>query len=111
VQEICPGAKTTCGLSNVSNGAPTDELRRVLNRTYLIMLRKLGLYSAIVDSYDKELMEYANGGLSDIEELVFKMMDGYEPDMNSLTPKQREYAKSVRVLLGKVLYSHSWLEI
>ncbi len=111
VQEICPGAKTTCGLSNVSNGAPTDELRRVLNRTYLIMLKKLGLYSAIVDSYDKELMEYAKGGLNDIEELVFKMMDGYEPDMNSLSPKQKEYAKSVRVLLGKVLYSHSWLEI
>lgn len=111
VQEICPGAKTTCGLSNVSNGAPTDELRRVLNRTYLIMLKKLGLYSAIVDSYDKELMDYSNGKLANIEELVFKMMDGYEPDMNSLSPKEREYAKSVRVLLGKVLYSHSWLEV
>lgn len=111
IQEICPGAKSTCGLSNVSNGAPTDELRRVLNRTYLIMMRKVGLYSAIVDSYDKELMSYCAGGLQDIEDLVWKMMDGYEPDIKSLTPKQQEYAKSVRVLTGKVLYSHSWLEV
>jgi 5-methyltetrahydrofolate corrinoid/iron sulfur protein methyltransferase len=110
VQEICPGAKSTCGLSNVSNGAPTDELRRVLNRTYLMMLRKVGLYGAIVDSYDKELMDYCNGQMQEVEDLVFKMMDGYEPDIKSLSPKQQEYAKSVRVLLGKVLYSHSWLE-
>lgn len=111
VQEICPGAKTTCGLSNVSNGAPSDELRRVMNRAYLAMLKKLGLYSAIVDSYDKEMMELCNGKMADIEELVAKMMDGYEPDMNSLSEKQKQYAKSVRVLLGKVLYSHSWLEV
>ncbi len=111
VQEICPGAKTTCGLSNVSNGAPTDELRRVLNRAYLAMLKKLGLYSAIVDSYDKEMMQLCAGNMSEIEELVSKMMDGYEPDMNSLNEQQQKYAKSVRVLLGKVLYSHSWLEV
>lgn len=111
VQEICPGAKTTCGLSNVSNGAPTDELRRVLNRAYLAMLKKLGLYSAIVDSYDKEMMQLCAGNMPEIEELVSKMMDGYEPDMNSLNEQQRNYAKSVRVLLGKVLYSHSWLEV
>lgn len=111
VQEICPGAKTTCGLSNVSNGAPTDELRRVLNRAYLAMLKKIGLYSAIVDSYDKEMMELCNGKMADIEELVAKMLDGYEPDMGSLNEQQKHYAKSVRVLLGKVLYSHSWLEV
>lgn len=111
VQEICPGAKTTCGLSNVSNGAPTDELRRVLNRAYLAMLKKLGLYSAIVDSYDKEMMQLCAGNMPEIEELVSKMMDGYEPDMNSLNEQQKNYAKSVRVLLGKVLYSHSWLEV
>lgn len=111
VQEICPGAKTTCGLSNVSNGAPTDELRRVMNRAYLAMLKKLGLYSAIVESYDKEMMTLCDGKMADIEELVNKMMDGYEPDMASLNETQRHYAKSVRVLLGKVLYSHSWLEV
>lgn len=111
VQDICPGAKTTCGLSNVSNGAPTDELRRVLNRAYLAMLKKLGLYSAIIDSYDKEMMQLCSGNMSSIEELVGKMMDGYEPDMNSLNEQEKNYAKSVRVLLGKVLYSHSWLEV
>lgn len=111
VQEICPGAKTTCGLSNVSNGAPSDELRRIMNRAYLAMLKKLGLYSAIVDSYDKEMMKLCRGEMAEVEELVSKMMDGYEPDMNSLSEQLRNYAKSVRVLLGKVLYSHSWLEV
>lgn len=111
VQDICPGAKTTCGLSNVSNGAPSDELRRILNRAYLAMLKKLGLHSAILDTYDKEIMELARGNMPEIEELVAKMMDGYEPDMNSLSELEKKYAKSVRVLLGKVLYSHSWLEV
>ncbi len=52
--EIAPGCKSTVGLSNISNGAPT-ELRCWLNRTYMIMLMRYGLYSAIVDAFDKDL--------------------------------------------------------
>ena len=49
--EIAPECKSTVGLSNISSGTP-QQLRPYLNRTYLIMLMKYGLYSAIVDAFD-----------------------------------------------------------
>ena len=63
--EIAPGCKSTVGLSNVSNGTPA-ELRPWLNRTYMIMLMRYGLYSAIVDAFDKDLMAIARGQRPDI---------------------------------------------
>jgi cobalamin-dependent methionine synthase I len=106
--EIAPEAKSTVGLSNISNGAP-DNLRPYLNRTYLIMLMKYGIYSAIVDGFDKELLKIAKGQRSDHVKLVHDIMDGNEPDPASLEHVELEYYKTTRVLLGKVLYSHSWL--
>jgi cobalamin-dependent methionine synthase I len=110
LDDIAPGCKSTVGLSNISNGTPTD-LRPYLNRCCLIMLMKYGLYSAIADAFDEELISIARGGLPEIVDLVYRMMDGERPDINSLSPKEQEYAKTVRVLLGETLYSHSWLEI
>ncbi|GAH74187.1 unnamed protein product, partial [marine sediment metagenome] len=46
LEDIAPGCKSTVGLSNISNGTPTP-LRPYLDRTYLMMLMKYGLYSAI----------------------------------------------------------------
>jgi len=43
--------------------------------------------------------------------LVHKMMEGEKPDMSTLTAEQAKYAKTVKVLTGESLYSHSWLEI
>jgi len=108
--EIAPGCKSTVGLSNVSNGAP-DKLRCWLNRTYLIMLMRYGLYSAIVDAFDKDLMAIARGERQDIVELVHKMMDGEKVDISSLSQEMANYAKTARVLMGESLYSASWLEI
>jgi len=108
--EIAPGCKSTVGLSNVSNGAPTD-LRCWLNRTYMIMLMRYGLYSAIVDAFDKDLMAIARGQRPDIVALVQKMMDGEKPDIASLPKEMANYAKTTRVLMGESLYSHSWLEV
>ncbi|MCK5553588.1 MAG: dihydropteroate synthase, partial [Deltaproteobacteria bacterium] len=51
LQEMAPGLKSTCGLSNVSNGAP-EHLRPILNQTYLMMAEKYGMQSAIVDAFD-----------------------------------------------------------
>lgn len=51
-----PPPKTTCGLSNVSNGSP-DELRSLINRVYLVILVTLGLDSAIVNALDKEMID------------------------------------------------------
>jgi hypothetical protein len=75
------------------------------------MLMKYGLYSAIVDAYDKELLTIAKGGMPDIVSLVHRVMDGEEPNLKTLSPKEIEYVKTTKVLLGKTLYSHSWLEL
>jgi cobalamin-dependent methionine synthase I len=108
--DIAPGCKSIVGLSNVSNGTPAD-LRPYLNRAYLAMLMKYGLYAAIVDAFDEELAGLAQGEMPEILGLVHRMMDGEKPDMASLTPKEKEYVKTVRVLNGEMLYSHSWLEL
>lgn len=110
LQEIAPGCKSTVGLSNISNGAPT-ELRPPLNRTYLIMLMRYGLSSAIVDAFDAELMKIARGEMPEIVDLVHRVMDGEKPDLASLSQKEKEYVKTVRVLTGESLYSDSWLEV
>jgi len=110
LKDIAPEAKSIVGLSNISNGTPT-HLRPVLNRTYLIMLMKYGLYSAIVDAYDEELLSIAKGGMPEIVNLVHRVMDDEEPDLKTLSPKEVEYVKSTKVLQGKTLYSHSWLEL
>ncbi len=110
LSEIAPGCKSIVGLSNVSNGTPS-HLRCYLNRTYLAMLMKYDLHSAIVDAFDEELIRLARGEMPEIVSLVHNMMEGHIPDISSLNLKQVEYAKTVRVLNGETLYSDSWLEI
>jgi len=110
LQDIAPGCKSTVGLSNISNGTPAD-LRPWLNRTYMIMLMKYGLYSAIVDAFDPELIKIAKGEKPEIVNTVHRMMDGEKPDFSSLSEEEVKYAKTVRVLVGESLYSHSWLEL
>ncbi len=108
--DIAPGCKSTVGLSNISNGTPT-HLRPYLNRTYLMMLSKYGLYSAIVDAFDSELIKIARGEKPELVDLVHRVMNGEKPDLSSLTEEEVKYVKTVRVLTGESLYSHSWLEI
>jgi cobalamin-dependent methionine synthase I len=110
LQDIAPGSKSAVGLSNVSNGTPT-ALRPYLNRTYLMMLMKYGLYSAIVDAFDSELIAIARGERPERVAMIHRIMDGERPDLASLDPEEAKYAKTVRVLTGEVLYSHSWLEL
>jgi len=110
LEDVVPGCRSVVGLSNVSNGAPA-HLRPVLNRTYLIMLMRYGLYSAIVDVFDTELVKIARGQMPEIVDLVHRVMDGEKPDLSSLSQKELEHVKTVRVLTGESLYSHSWLEI
>jgi len=108
--EIAPGCRSVVGLSNISNGTP-NNLRPWLNRTYLMMLMRHGLHSAIVDAFDTDLIKIARGERADIVSVVHQVMDGGKPDLASLTEEQVKYVKSTRVLTGESLYSHSWLEI
>jgi len=110
LKDIAPECKSTVGLSNISNGTPT-HLRPYLNRTCMIMLMKHGLYSAIVDAFDSELIGIARGQRPEIVELVHRVMDGDKPDLSSLGEEETKYVKTVRVITGEALYSHSWLDI
>lgn len=110
LKDIAPDCKSTVGLSNISNGTPTN-LRPYLNRTCMVMLMRHGLYSAIVDAFDTELISIARGQKPEIVEVVHKVMDGEKVDLSSLSEEEAKYAKTVRVITGEALYSHSWLEI
>jgi len=110
VKDLGEGLKSTCGLSNVSNGSP-DHLRPILNRTYMVMLEKCGMYSAIADAYDKDLVDIAKGKRSDIVEIIGKVMDEETIDMSSISKELQDYVKTARILLKKALYSDSWLEL
>jgi len=110
IQDIAPGAKSTCGLSNISNGPP-DNLRPILNQTYMVMLEKQGMRSVIADPLDDQLIDIAKGKRQDIVDLIYGMLDGNEPDISGLSKEMQDYAKTVNVILGKSLYSDSWLEI
>ncbi|RUA02413.1 MAG: dihydropteroate synthase [Deltaproteobacteria bacterium] len=110
IEDISPGAKSTCGLSNISNGPP-DHLRPILNQTYMVMLQKYGMFSVIADPRDDQLISIARGERQDIVDVIYGIMDGNEPDMGSLSKELQDYAKTTDVILGKSLYSDSWLEL
>jgi 5-methyltetrahydrofolate corrinoid/iron sulfur protein methyltransferase len=110
IPDMAPGAKSTCGLSNISNGPP-DHLRPILNQTYMVMLEKCGMVSVIADPLDDQLIDIAKGKRQDIVDLIYGMLDGNDPDIASLPKEMQDYAKTVNVILGKSLYSDSWLEL
>jgi len=110
LQDIAPGAKSTCGLSNISNGPP-ENLRPILNQTYMVMLERHGMVSVIADPLDDKLKDIAKGDRQDIVDLICGVMDGNEPDMDGLSEEHQDYVKTANVILGKALYSDSWLEI
>lgn len=110
LQEMLPGLRSTCGLSNISNGAP-EHLRAILNQTYMIMLGRCGMSSAIVDAFDEGLKVLANDERPEITSLVYRVQDGEEIDLKSLTKEQAGFVKTTKVLLGQTLYSDSWLEL
>jgi 5-methyltetrahydrofolate corrinoid/iron sulfur protein methyltransferase len=110
IPDLAPGAKSICGLSNLSYGAPR-ELRGLLNRTFLVMIGRYGQDSAIVSGFDKELIRINRGETPEIVNLIYRAMDEDHIDISSLAQKELEYVKTTQILMGKTLYSHSWLEV
>ncbi|HBI16101.1 MAG TPA: dihydropteroate synthase [Desulfobulbaceae bacterium] len=108
--DIAPGAGSTVGLSNVSNGV-AEHLRKYLDRTYLIMLMKYGISTAIVNAYDKELMAICRGERQNLVDLVHGMMDGNDPDPSTLAGSSLEHYKTYKALSGQTVFSESWLEL
>lgn len=109
LEDAVPEAKSTIGLSNVSNGTP-EELRGILNRTMMVMLGRHNMYSVIADSFDQELIAINNGEMPEVVDTIYKVMDGEDVDIASVSKTLGDYVKTARVLLGETLYSHGWLE-
>jgi 5-methyltetrahydrofolate corrinoid/iron sulfur protein methyltransferase len=110
LQDIAPGVRSTCGLSNASNGVP-DDLRPIINRTYLVMMERNGLYSCIADAYDADLVAISRGKRPDAVEVIYKVMDEEAVDVGALSKELQDYVKTARVILGHSLFSDSWLEL
>ena len=117
-----PPLHTTCGLSNVSSGAP-PEVRPILNRIYLVMLMGAGLDSAILDPFDDEIMEairiIENRDDSTAKGKIYlALYDAYAADeefdpsiIDASNPEQSDILKTIRVLEGKTLYAHGYLRL
>jgi 5-methyltetrahydrofolate corrinoid/iron sulfur protein methyltransferase len=92
-----PPMKTVAGLSNISNGCP-EEMRSILNRTYLVMALQRGLDAAILDPLDERLMELLHQAEAMRDNIIL------EDILN------QDELKTVEVFRGNILYCHSYLE-
>ena len=117
-----PPLRMICGLSNVSNGAPAN-VRKVLNRIYLVMLMGAGMDAAILDPCDKELMNTIKilenrDDSTPIGKAYLALYDscaaGEEFDTSLVDmgdAKQAELAKTVAILKNKTIYAHNYLQL
>jgi 5-methyltetrahydrofolate corrinoid/iron sulfur protein methyltransferase len=76
-----------------------------------VMLQKYGMESVIADPLDDQLISIAKGERQDIVDLIYGIMDGSQPDIAGLSKELQDYAKTTNVILGKSLYSDSWLQL
>jgi 5-methyltetrahydrofolate corrinoid/iron sulfur protein methyltransferase len=117
-----PPPMTTVGLSNVSNGCP-DEIRSLINRTYMVMLMGAGLDSAIADPLDAPLKETIRiveerdestplGKLFVALHDASAAMEPLDPDVvDRDDPEQVDVLKTCRMLANDILYADSYLRI
>lgn len=117
-----PPPMTTAGLSNVSNGCP-DEIRSLINRTYMVMLMGAGLDSAIADPLDVPLRETIRiveerdestplGRLFVALHDASAAMEPLDPALvDQDDPEQVDVLKTCRMLGNDILYADSYLRI
>lgn len=121
-QSFDPEVMTTIGLSNISNGSP-KEIRPLINKVFAVLAFGAGLDSAIIDALDTDLIQTiktleAQNPQNKVDELYinlavmirdFSELEEINYDKND--PKQVEIIKTVRILLNKDIYSHSYRQI
>lgn len=117
-----PPPLTNGGLSNVSNAVP-NEMRPLLNRTYMVMLMGAGVDMVIADPFDKQLMEWIrvveqrdestalNRLLLKLHDRIAAMEELQPEDVDMSDPVQSDIWKTVQVLLNKVIYTDSYLRL
>jgi 5-methyltetrahydrofolate corrinoid/iron sulfur protein methyltransferase len=110
------------GLSNVSNAVP-NEMRPLLNRTYMVMLMGAGIDMVIADPLDEDLMEWIrvveerddssslNKLLLTLHDRVAAMEELQASDVDMDDPVQAGIWKTVQVLLNKIIYTDSYLRV
>lgn len=106
--DLHPLGKSVCGLSNISKGVPRP-LRGILNRTWLVILKRYGLHSVIANAFDKDLCALARGKMSEAEAIVHRVVDGEDIDMRELFGVERDYVRTAEVLLGRTVYTDLFL--
>jgi 5-methyltetrahydrofolate corrinoid/iron sulfur protein methyltransferase len=117
-----PPPLTNAGLSNVSNAVP-NEMRPLLNRTYMVMLMGAGIDMVIADPFDGDLLEWIrvveerdestplNKLLLTLHDRVEAMEELQPEDVDMSDPQQENIWKTVQVLLNKVIYTDSYLRL
>ncbi|HZK67567.1 MAG TPA: dihydropteroate synthase [Chloroflexota bacterium] len=117
-----PPVKTVVGLSNVSNGA-LSENRPLINRVFLVMLLGAGLDSAIIDPLDAKLMDTVRtvetqDASTGEGRLLCALYNAYAAgesispdDVDMSDPAQLDIWKTVRVLRNDVIYADSYLRV
>jgi len=117
-----PPPLTNGGLSNVSNAVP-NEMRPLLNRTYMVMLMGAEIDMVIADPFDSELLEWIRvveerDDSTPLNKLLLKLHDRVEAmeelqpgDLDMSDPQQADIWKTVQVLLNKVIYTDSYLRV
>lgn len=117
-----PQVRTTIGLSNVSNGCP-KELRPLINRVFMVMAMGCGLDSAIVDSFDSELLrinrmienEKSETSYDKLLLNIYSMMQTFDElesvEYDKTDIEQVKIYKTAEILMNKKVYSNSYLEI
>lgn len=121
-QSFDPPVMTTIGLSNISNGSP-KEIRPLINRVFAVLAHGAGLDSAIIDSFDAELINTikvleSQNPKNSVDELYInlsKMVRDFseieEIPYDKKDHIQVEITKTARVLLNKEVYTHSFKQI
>jgi len=109
-EELGSGARLITGLSNISSCGTAQEHRGILNRALFVLLKRYGHSALIADVLDEELGRLNRGELPQIEGLIHRAEDGEDIELAELSDTEKAYVKTVDVLLGRQLYSHSWLE-
>lgn len=117
-----PPVKTVVGLSNISNGSP-KELRPLINKVFAVLAFGAGLDAAIIDASDDELIKILrmlenNSPKSDTDMLycsLAKMIEEFSDLSDIIYDKNNvehsEIIKTVEILTGKKIYSHSFTQV
>jgi len=117
-----PQVMTTIGLSNISNGSPS-EMRPLINRVFATLAFGAGLDSAIIDSFDSDLINtfkvLENKSPSNEAEKLYIGLSDMIRDFSELEEisydrsdeEQVKIIKTARILLNKEVYTHSYIQI